>query len=193
MRTRWSSKIALCVAPIFLALGCDESGPRVYTAQPYSDEGGCVGDYVPVGLVYGGDLASTCDPVCFTLAGQLYVSTVCQPLPNDAVVAADASDCPAALDAVDAGTFCGQMAASGDDGAMAESAGDDESAIFDASDTAPDTQPPSTLEASTRSGSAVDSGSTGDASTVDLGADAAISDAMTSDVARSLDAGRKAM
>ena len=64
--------------PIGLSLlpGCDESGPRVYTAQAYEPANGCLDDYVPVGLVMSAALFPTCDPVCLELGNVLYVSTV---------------------------------------------------------------------------------------------------------------------
>jgi hypothetical protein len=108
---------------LFFAIGCNPSGPLVYTAQPYSLEGGCVGDYVPVGVVYGTSLGGNCDPMCMTINGQLYVSTACPPLPPEAVAASDSPDCAQALSAADAGLFCGDQtdsdAEAGDEGGAA--------------------------------------------------------------------------
>jgi hypothetical protein len=106
---------------LFASIACDASGPLVYTAQPYSPEGGCVGDYVPVGVVQGTSLSGACPPACLTINGQLYVSTACPPFPSEAVAASDSPDCPAALGAVASGLSCDQTTAAeggSDDGGV---------------------------------------------------------------------------
>jgi hypothetical protein len=89
------------VGPICLTAlsGCDESAPRVYTAQAYEPAAACLDDYVPVGLVMSDALFPTCDPVCLELGNVLYVSTVCAPYPATAVPVApeDSADCATAL------------------------------------------------------------------------------------------------
>ncbi len=96
---------------LFFAMACTSAGQLIYTAQPYSPDGGCVGDYVPVGVVYGVSLSATCAPMCMTINGQLYVSTACPPLPPEAVAAPDSPECAGALSAAEAGLFCGEPAA----------------------------------------------------------------------------------
>ncbi len=87
--------------------GCDESGPRVYTAQRYRPDLGCLDAYAPLGLVEAEAQSSRCDPVCLTLGEALYVSTVCPPYPAEAGVEAPESDsCGAALTAVASELAC---------------------------------------------------------------------------------------
>ncbi|MGC4091045.1 MAG: hypothetical protein QM756_24855 [Polyangiaceae bacterium] len=81
---------------------CEESGPRVYTARLFhpADAGAaCLDAYTPIGLVEAGDLGASCDAVCLWQGDELYVSTVCPPLPatferEDPVAS---SECQAAL------------------------------------------------------------------------------------------------
>jgi hypothetical protein len=113
----WAGPIGLAVLP-----GCDESGPRVYTAQAYEPANSCLDDYVPVGLVMSAALFPTCDPACLELGNVLYVSTVCAPYPATAVPVApeDSADCATALALAtsDTGGLCSAVDASpgGSDG-----------------------------------------------------------------------------
>jgi hypothetical protein len=78
--------------------GCDESGPRIYTAQPYRALLGCLDAYAPLSLVEARDVGALCDPVCLRLGASLYVSTVCAPYPGDATLSPpDDPECAAAL------------------------------------------------------------------------------------------------
>ncbi len=78
--------------------GCDESGPRVYTAQRFSPEVACLEAYAPLGLVEAKDLGALCEPVCLSQDVELFVSSVCPPYPTEASLeAADAEGCAAAL------------------------------------------------------------------------------------------------
>jgi hypothetical protein len=91
------------MAAIALALaaagsGCDESGPRVFTAQRFRAELACLEAYAPLGLVEAEDVGSLCDPVCLSQDEELFVTTVCPPYPAQATVdAPDSDDCAAAL------------------------------------------------------------------------------------------------
>jgi hypothetical protein len=81
-----------------LALGCDESGPRVYTAQRHAVEDGCLETYAPIGLVEAEALSALCPPVCLSLGEDLFVSTLCPPYPAEASLEPeDAEACAAAL------------------------------------------------------------------------------------------------
>lgn len=88
----------LGAAALALASGCDESGPRVYTAQRHSVDDGCLETYAPIGLVEAEAVSSQCPPVCLGLGGDLYVSSVCPPYPAEASVEPEDSEgCSAAL------------------------------------------------------------------------------------------------
>lgn len=69
-----------------LAFACDESQECVYTARlvHLDDSGACLDAYAPIGLVEAEELGSSCDPVCLSKDGALYVSTVCPPYPDTA-------------------------------------------------------------------------------------------------------------
>jgi hypothetical protein len=70
-------------------VGCDESGPRVYTARLYRTDlasGACLDAYAPLGLVETDELGSTCPAVCLFDRDALYVSRVCAPYPSTATL-----------------------------------------------------------------------------------------------------------
>lgn len=112
-RPKQSRRLLLWVVGLGAALGCDESGPRVYTAQAYQADPGCLDAYVPIGLVEARDVSSTCDAVCLRLGEGLYVSSVCAPYPAEVSLEdpADSAECRAALATFDAGAFCEDLAA----------------------------------------------------------------------------------
>jgi hypothetical protein len=86
-----------CLALSLLA-GCNESGPRVYTAQAYRAAFNCLDAYAPLSLVEARDVSSLCAPVCLRVGVSLYVSTVCAPYPGESVLAGpDDAECAAAL------------------------------------------------------------------------------------------------
>jgi hypothetical protein len=85
-----------CLWALALGEGCEEYGPRVYTAAPYRVARGCLDAYAPLGLVQARDLGAQCAAVCLREGGTLYVSSVCPPYPAEAT-----------LEAADAGNECG--------------------------------------------------------------------------------------
>ncbi|MGD0677697.1 MAG: hypothetical protein ABSC94_19950 [Polyangiaceae bacterium] len=96
---------------------CDDEGPRVYTAQAYEPEAGCLDDYVAIGLVTADGLFPSCAPVCLQQSNTLYVSTVCPPYPDTTVSVdpQDSGECAAALALAESegGGYC--SASAGDD------------------------------------------------------------------------------
>lgn len=85
---------------VLLAGACSEVGPRVYIAEPYDAEAGCLGEYEAVGLVQADRLASDCRTTCLEIRGTLYVSSVCPPFPDSAAeLTPDDPACAAALTA----------------------------------------------------------------------------------------------
>jgi hypothetical protein len=94
----------VCASACLLAIGCDQEGPRVYTAMPVDTAAHCLGAYTPLGLVEAEELPATCGPVCLTRDGALYVSEVCAPYPAGATLVSpdDSSDCADALALIDA-------------------------------------------------------------------------------------------
>jgi hypothetical protein len=84
---RAASRRALALAALLAAQGCDDSGPRVYTARLYRPGAVCLEPYRAIGLLLeAGRLASACAPVCLAVGTDLYVSSVCAPYPDQASV-----------------------------------------------------------------------------------------------------------
>lgn len=92
------SSLAVAMLLGTLASSCDESGPRVFTAQHYRADLDCLDAYAPLGLVEAGFLGALCEPVCLVQDDEVFVSSVCAPYPAEAsVLELDAPDCVAAL------------------------------------------------------------------------------------------------
>jgi hypothetical protein len=105
------SPIAMALMLAGICGGCDESGPRVFTAQHYRADLGCLETYAPLGLVEAGPVGALCAPVCLVQDEELYVSTVCPPYPATASLGEPASaDCAPAL----AAALCDDATASPD-------------------------------------------------------------------------------
>jgi hypothetical protein len=87
---------------------CDETGPRIYTAQAYDPEAACLEPYVPLGLVEADELRADCAATCLRGAQQLYVSTVCSPYPRDVVLETpeESPECAEALASLEAEASC---------------------------------------------------------------------------------------
>ena len=83
----------------FASPGCEEYGPRVYTARRYRAAQACIEASVAIGVVRTDELASSCEPACLLLDSTLYVSRVCRPHPPLAVALEPQTspDCAAAL------------------------------------------------------------------------------------------------
>jgi hypothetical protein len=111
--THLESRIRAALLLVAVSSGCEEAGPRVYTAQPYDASAGCLGEYAPLGLVQATELEATCTPVCLRVADELYTSSVCAPYPLEASVesGADSPGCRAALAALAAEISCADRAA----------------------------------------------------------------------------------
>jgi hypothetical protein len=93
-----AQSIALLVLCAGAGTGCDESGPRVFTAQRYRADRACLETYAPLGLVEAEDIGSLCEPVCLSEGEELFISTVCPPYPAEASVEpSDSEGCAAAL------------------------------------------------------------------------------------------------
>jgi hypothetical protein len=90
------------------APGCEEYGPRIYTAHPYQAAARCIEASVAIGVVRTGELASSCAPQCLLLDSAVYVSVVCAPYPPRALVLdpRTSSDCAAALDVLESEAYC---------------------------------------------------------------------------------------
>jgi hypothetical protein len=117
--------IVLVSVPLVLcAAGCEEYGPRIYTAHPYRAGDTCLERSVPLGVVKAAELAATCEPVCLLLDEAMYVSRVCPPLPGRAIelAAEPGSDCASAASLARARAFCASAPPAPDAGAPGGSA-----------------------------------------------------------------------
>jgi len=104
---------------------CLTTQSYVYSAQKYDPQADCLEANAAVELVTGSGASSTCPAVCVTVGADLFVSTVCPPLPTVATaVPADAGDCIAALAAAKRGGTCDAPAEADASEDAGEDAGD---------------------------------------------------------------------
>ena len=123
---------------------CLSPASYVYTAQKYDPTNDCVNGYTPIEVVKGSGASANCPAACLMVGADLYVSTLCPPLPDIATaVDSDAGTCIAALAAAASGGTCDMPVSTeaGTDDAGDE-AGDqdadvDSSTDTDAADAAP--------------------------------------------------------
>jgi hypothetical protein len=86
---------------------CISTDSYVYTAQKYDPTNDCVNAYSAVEVVNGSGASAKCPPVCLMVGADVYVSTLCPPLPDIATaVDNDAGPCIAALAAAASGGTC---------------------------------------------------------------------------------------
>ena len=133
-----ASSLRLAVLSALVA-ACVGEEKYVYSARRYDPDADCLDPYSPVESVPGEGAGSRCPPSCLTTGGDVFVTTMCPPLPAIATaVPGSAEDCKAALAALAARRTCGgdtpDAAAGADSGADADAndGGEDE----DASDAA---------------------------------------------------------
>jgi hypothetical protein len=108
---------AFATAATLSSGACIRTESYVYSAQKYDPTAACVAAYAPVELVNGPGAGSRCPATCLTVDGELYVSTMCPPLPSIASdVAADSTECKAALAAAATGGTCEAPADGGKSG-----------------------------------------------------------------------------
>jgi hypothetical protein len=120
---------------------CITTDSYLYTAQKYDPTNDCVTAYKAVEVVTGSGASARCAPACLMVGDDLYVSTLCPPLPAIATaVGADAGTCIAALAAAATGGTCDAPAATeggtDDGGAEAEAGGDTDAGDADGVDAA---------------------------------------------------------
>ena len=107
---------------------CISTDSYVYTAQKYDPTADCVSAYQAVEVVHGSGASATCPAACLMVGGDLYVSTLCPPLPAIAsAVDSDAGACVAALKAAAKGGTCDVplVTEGGADDGSAEAGGED--------------------------------------------------------------------
>lgn len=95
------------VAALGTIAACEGAESYVYTARRYDPAGACLEPYAPVEVVDGPPVAATCPETCLTVGTDVFVTTMCPPLPAVATeLEADAEACVAAR-AV-SGSTCGE-------------------------------------------------------------------------------------
>lgn len=118
-----------------ISVACGDPDVYVYSAQKFDRAGLCVEPYAPLELVSGPGAGGACPAICLTVGVDLYVSTMCPPLPAIATaVPADSADCIAALEAAQRGALCG-------DSARAEGGREDDGGLEARVDAADDAEP----------------------------------------------------
>jgi hypothetical protein len=134
LKTRRLSLLAFAFAfaaagiAMALAVACEGTQSYVYSAQKYDPAGDCLASYTSVETVNGPGAGTMCPAACLSVGADLYVSTMCPPLPAIATaVPNDMGACPAALAAAARGGTCDEPADSGTEDA-AEEASDDATA-----------------------------------------------------------------
>jgi hypothetical protein len=116
---------------------CIRTESYVYSAQKYDPAADCLAAYAPVELVTGSGASATCPATCLTVGSDLYVSTMCPPLPVIATsVDSDAGDCIAALAAAmrDGGACGAGDRGSGTDGGAGDASNAADAGGTDAAD-----------------------------------------------------------
>jgi len=120
------------VAATAVLASCIATDSYVYTAQKYDPANDCVNGYKAVEVVKGSGASANCPATCLMVGADLYVSTLCPPLPDIATaVDSDAGACIAALAAAASGGTC-DMPVENEGGAEGGAEGGDEDADMDA-------------------------------------------------------------
>ncbi|MGC4079510.1 MAG: hypothetical protein QM702_21210 [Rubrivivax sp.] len=120
------------------AAACEDSRFYVYTAQRWNAEEGCLEEYGPIEVVSGAGVSAACPAACLRVGEDLYVSTLCPPLPDNAT-AVDAKDgeCKDALaaaakklacGAAEAGSEAGERESGAEDGAQPDARAEEDAA-----------------------------------------------------------------
>lgn len=135
--------LAALAIPAGVAVACEESNQHVYTGQRWNDALQCLDDYAPIEMVPGADVSSTCPATCFAVDEELYVTTLCGPLPGNATaVPLGTSPCKEALAAMAKGASCSAPDAASEEpeaGEEGEDGGEPEGGAEDGGgDTGPD-------------------------------------------------------
>lgn len=99
--------LGAAVLSLLASAGCEEYGPRVYTAREYRPAERCIEASVSLGVVRTDELTSNC-ATCLQLDTTVYVSKVCPPHPPQALVLdpAESAECADALALLAANTGC---------------------------------------------------------------------------------------
>jgi hypothetical protein len=116
---------------------CISTDSYVYTAQKYDPTNDCVNAYAAFEVVNGSGASARCPRVCLMVGADLYVSTLCPPLPDIAsAVDSDAGACIAALAAAASGGTCDMPVATegGTDDGGADGGDEDANADAEAPD-----------------------------------------------------------
>jgi hypothetical protein len=99
--------VTAVLAAVAFAASCISADSYVYTAQKYDEADDCVNAYTSIEVVKGSGASANCAPSCLMVGGDLYVSTLCPPIPDIAsAVDSDAGPCIAAIKAQASGGTC---------------------------------------------------------------------------------------
>lgn len=91
-------RLALLGAAVTIVVACSDAKLYVYTAQKWNATDRCLESYTPIETVEGEGADAFCPATCLSVGGDLFVSTVCPPLPDNATrVPASDPECRDAL------------------------------------------------------------------------------------------------
>jgi hypothetical protein len=114
------------LAAVALAIACENVEQYVYSGQRYDEAGACLEETKHIEVVNGVGASARCQPTCFMVEKDLYVSTLCGALPAIAVIVPrEAPECAAAIDALKNDAQCadGEEEADADSDAPIEEEG----------------------------------------------------------------------
>lgn len=77
-------RLGWLAAAATIVVACSDAKVYVYTAQKWNPAASCLEEYVPIETVDGDGADSTCPAACLSVGDDLYVSTLCPPLPANA-------------------------------------------------------------------------------------------------------------
>jgi len=121
--------VTAVLGAVAFAASCISADSYVYTAQKYDPTNDCVNAYKSIEVVKGSGASAVCAPTCLMVGDDLYVSTLCPPIPDIATpVDSDAGPCIAAVNAQASGGTCDNpvVPEGGTDEGGADEAGSDE-------------------------------------------------------------------
>ena len=84
-RPRWATFRGLLAATglsfVLAGAACEGADSYIYTARRHDPARGCLEPYAAVEVVDGPGVAATCPETCLTVGSDVFVTTMCPPLP----------------------------------------------------------------------------------------------------------------
>jgi hypothetical protein len=143
------------LATLGAAFACEGTQSYVYSAQKYDPAADCLASYSSIETVNGAGAGSMCAPACLMVGADLYVSTMCPPLPTIATaIPAGEPACASALAAAERGGTCDEPPEAGTEDAAEEPSAEDATPP----DAEPDAEEPDAADSAPPIADAADAG-----------------------------------